>query len=121
MRSGTLAARSALDAVKTFTSGTTQRGGMSHDDDHYQALVELAAHGDTDAIGQVVELAAERGDMERLRRLADAGSKDAVDQLVELAQERDDRSELRRLADSGNRDAADILAEMEQEDDDATG
>jgi pimeloyl-ACP methyl ester carboxylesterase len=74
-----------------------------------------AARGDTDAIGQLVERAGERGDMETLRRLAAAGSKDALDQLVELAAEREDLTELRRLAASGSRDAADILMELAEE------
>ncbi|MEU0571913.1 hypothetical protein ABZ297_41845 [Nonomuraea sp. NPDC005983] len=56
---------------------------MSRDD--YLAMLGIA-DGDPDAIGQLVELAAEHGDMEELRHLADAGSKDAADQLVELAE-----------------------------------
>src|SRR5262249_2858087 len=71
-------------------------------------------------VGQLVQLAAERGDKDELRRLADAGSKDAVDQLVELAQERNDVDELRRLAGIGNQDAADILTEMAEDADEDT-
>jgi hypothetical protein len=37
--------------------------------------------------------------------------------LVQLAAERGDTEELRRLADAGNRDAADVLAELDDEDD----
>ncbi|MBT2595891.1 hypothetical protein [Arthrobacter sp. ISL-72] len=38
-----------------------------------------------------------------------------MDQLVELAAEKGDVEELRRLAASGNRDAADVLSELESE------
>ena len=87
---------------------------MNRDD--VPAMLGLSANDDhDDAIGQLVESAAARGDLDELRRLADAGSKDAVDQLVELAQERGDVGELRRLADNGNQDAADILLEMAEE------
>lgn len=87
----------------------------------YLAMLGLPAHRDSDTIGQLVEQAAEAGDMQALRILADGGSKDAVDQLVELAQEREDIGELRRLAEGGNQDAADILAELAAEADDSTG
>ena len=66
---------------------------------------------------ELIERAAERGDLAELRRLADAGSRDAADQLVESAGEQGDLDELRRLAASGNRDAADVLAEIEEETD----
>src|SRR5262245_26837162 len=75
-------------------------------------LQARAAAGDRDAVDQLVELAAERGDMDELRRLAGLGVGDAADLLVELAAEREDLAELRRLADAGNRDAADVLAEL---------
>ena len=42
------------------------------------------AHSGTSDLGQLAEAAAERGDLEELRRLADSGSTDAVDILVEL-------------------------------------
>jgi hypothetical protein len=91
---------------------------MNRDD--YLAMLGIA-DSDPDSIGQLVELAAEHGDMEELRRLADGGSKDAADQLVELAQERGDVGELRRLASGGNQDAADILTEMAEEPGDIAG
>jgi hypothetical protein len=50
--------------------------------------------------------------MAELRRLAAIGVGDATDQLVELAAERGDVAELRRLAEGGNSDAADALAEL---------
>jgi len=70
------------------------------------------AHGGMADLGQLAEAAAERGDLEELRRLADSGSTDAVDILVEQAGERGDLEELRRLADSGSTDAVDILVEQ---------
>ncbi|RDI25385.1 hypothetical protein [Lentzea flaviverrucosa] len=72
-------------------------------------LRRRADDGDPDAIGQLVELVGEAGDMAELRRLAEAGGADAVDVLVELAGEREDLAELRRLADLGNTDAAEVL------------
>lgn len=81
-------------------------------DSDLSALRERAAHGDNDAIGELIELAAEREDFEELRRLADSGSRDAEDQLVELAAEKEDFEELRRLASAGNTDAAEVLAEL---------
>ena len=45
-------------------------------------LWEFAESGHSDAVDQLVELAAERGDMVELRRLADLGHSDAVDQLM---------------------------------------
>ncbi len=50
-----------------------------------------------------------------MRRLADGGSRDAVDQLVELAAEKGDTEELQRLAAAGSQDAADVLAELSDE------
>jgi len=75
-------------------------------------LRELAESGNADAIDQLVELAAGRGDLDELRRLADLGSLDATDVLVELAGERGDLDELRRLADLGSSDALDVLVEL---------
>jgi Holliday junction resolvasome RuvABC DNA-binding subunit len=83
--------------------------------DDLLAMVGIGGDSEQDSIGEFVEQAAERGDMDELRRLAAAGSTDAVDLLVELAQEREDIDELRRLAASGNRDAADILTELAEE------
>ena len=83
-------------------------------DSNLSALRERAARGDNDAVGELIELAAEREDFDELRRLADGGSKDAEDQLVELAAEKEDLEELRRLASAGNTDAADILAELNE-------
>jgi hypothetical protein len=85
-------------------------------DSELARLRERAANGDEDAIGELIELATERDDLDELRRLADAGSKDAVDQLVELAGERGDFDELRRLAARGSRDAADVLTELTEKD-----
>ena len=45
------------------------------------------AAGSSDAEDALVELAAERGDLEELRRLAAAGNADAADELVELEDE----------------------------------
>ena len=78
----------------------------------FRILRERAARGDNDAIGELIELAAEREDFEELRQLADGGSRDAEDQLVELAAEKEDLDELRRLASAGNTDAAEVLAEL---------
>ncbi|MEU8080323.1 hypothetical protein AB0B31_33320 [Catellatospora citrea] len=66
-----------------------------------------------DDVAQLIEQAAETGDLALLRRLADAGSTDALDQLVESATEQENYDELRRLAAAGNQDAADILAELD--------
>lgn len=63
-------------------------------------------------VAELVEQAAESGDLALLRRLADGGHTDALDQLVESAAEQEDFEELRRLAAAGNQDAADILAEL---------
>ena len=57
---------------------------MSESD--FSALQDRAANGDSDAIGELIELAAEREDFAILRQLAANGSQDAVDQLVELAE-----------------------------------
>ena len=84
-------------------------------DSELPALRERAARGDRDAIDELIERAAERGDFEELRRLADGGSRDAVDQLVELAAEKGDTEELQRLAAAGSQDAADVLAELSDE------
>ncbi|MEV2221328.1 hypothetical protein AB0E01_15775 [Nocardia vinacea] len=73
-------------------------------------LRSRAAHGDQDAIDELIENATERGDLDELPRLADNGSSDALDQLVELAAERGDLAELRRLADNGNTRLASIHA-----------
>ncbi len=75
-------------------------------------LREQAAQGSQDALDQLVELAAERGDLDELRRLADGGSTDALDQLIELAVEREDLDELRRLADAGSVTAREVLEEL---------
>jgi len=61
---------------------------------------------------QLVELAAERGDLDELRRLAEGGSTDALDQLIGLAVEREDLEELRRLADAGSVTAREVLEEL---------
>lgn len=73
-------------------------------------LWERAASGDSDAVDELVEQAADQQDLPVLRRLAAIGSSDAVDVLVELAGERGDVVELRRLAELGSSDAADVLA-----------
>jgi hypothetical protein len=64
-------------------------------DSYLSRLRERAADGDRDAVGQLIELAAEREDFYELRRLADSGSNDAADQLVELASEKGALNELR--------------------------
>jgi hypothetical protein len=54
--------------------------------------------------------------LSRLRERAANGERDAVGQLIELVAEREDFDELRGLADSGSSDAAHILAELNDED-----
>lgn len=61
-------------------------------------LRQRAEAGDSDAAGQLVELAGERGDVDEVRRLADNGNSGAVDVLVELAGERGDRASLPDLS-----------------------
>ena len=53
-------------------------------------LRKRAGQGEKDAVGQLVELAGERGDFVEPRRLADEGSSDAAGGLVEVAGERGD-------------------------------
>jgi len=60
----------------------------------------------------LTKLAAERGDIEELRRLADDGNEEAADRLTELAAKRGDIEELQRLADEGNEKAAGRLSEF---------
>lgn len=83
------------------------RAGMNESE-----LTERARLGDRDAMDQLVELAADAGDMDRLRQLAELGSSDAVDELVQRAGELGDLAELRRLADAGSSDARDVLEEL---------
>jgi hypothetical protein len=64
-------------------------------DPELDALRQRAARGDSDAIDELIEDAAGRGDLDELRRLADAGSRAAADQLVETAAEQNDREHLR--------------------------
>jgi hypothetical protein len=59
-------------------------------DQELSELREQAAHGDHDAVDQLVELAGERGDLDELRRLADGGSTDAAEVLAELTDEQDE-------------------------------
>ena len=47
-------------------------------------LRERADRGDTSAADELIELAAERGDLGELRPWADAGNPTAADQLTEL-------------------------------------
>ena len=68
-----------------------------------------------DATDELIELAAEYGDMEELRRLAETDNRTATDQLIELAAEQEDLTELRRLADQGNTTAAEVLDELVDE------
>ena len=84
-------------------------------DSELHDLRQRAANGDQDAVGMLVELAGERGDMDERRRLADAGSRDAVDELVQLAGEQGDLAELRRLARAGSHDAGEVLSELVDE------
>ena len=58
------------------------------------------------------ELAAERGDLEELRRLVDYGNENAADRLSEFAAERGDLEELQRLSDEGNEKAQGLLSEL---------
>lgn len=76
-------------------------------------LRDRALTGDNDAIGELVQLAGERGDLDLLRELTAAGSADAAAELVQLAAELGDLNELRRLASLGNSDAADLLLELD--------
>jgi 2-haloacid dehalogenase len=93
-----------------------ERGGTMDDDGPgLRILRDRAARGDRDAIDQLVESAAERGDLDELRRLAAAGSQDATDQLIETAAELGELQELRRLAATGNRNARETLEELEAE------
>ena len=54
-------------------------------------------------------------ELSALRKRAEDGDDDAADELIELAAERGDLAELRRLADRGNRTAADVLLELTEE------
>jgi hypothetical protein len=54
------------------------------DDADLPGLRERADAGDEDALGQLIELAGERGALAELRRLADAGNVTAAEQLEEL-------------------------------------
>jgi hypothetical protein len=56
-------------------------------DSDLSVLRQLADGGNTTAADQLIELAAECGDMDELRRLADSGNTTAADQLIELAAE----------------------------------
>ena len=56
------------------------------DEPELMALREQAAHGNRDALDQLIELAAERGDRDELRRLADGGSVTAREVLDELTE-----------------------------------
>jgi hypothetical protein len=60
-------------------------------DPELPALRRRAESGDRDATDELVELAAELGDLDELRRLADGGNATATDQLIELATEGDSR------------------------------
>ncbi|WP_329438908.1 hypothetical protein [Streptomyces canus] len=64
-------------------------------------LRRLADAGSADATDELIQLAAEQGNIDELRRLSDSGNATATDQLIELATEQDDMDELRRLADGG--------------------
>jgi len=50
-------------------------------------LRERAESGDDEAIDELIELAAEQGDMDELRRLADMGNTTAAEQYMELTAE----------------------------------
>jgi hypothetical protein len=63
---------------------------------------------------ELVELAANRQDLNELRRLATLGDSDATAELVQLAEEIGDIDELRRLATLGNTDATDVLAQLDE-------
>ena len=51
-------------------------------------------------------------DMSVLRARAESGDSDAIDQLVESAAELGDLATLERLASQGNRTAAEVLEEL---------
>ena len=51
-------------------------------------------------------------EMSDLRALAESGDSDAIDQLVETAAELGDLATLERLASQGNRTAAEVLEEQ---------
>ena len=70
-------------------------------------------------VDMAIELAAETGDRDTLRRFAAMGNPDAQDLLVELAIEDDDVAELAQLADDGSTDALDVLVELASGDEDA--
>ncbi|MFE1819416.1 hypothetical protein ACFW9S_10450 [Streptomyces anulatus] len=54
-------------------------------------------------------------DLDTLRTRAFAGDTSAADELIELAAEHGDLAELRRLSDQGNSTATDQLAELTSE------
>ncbi|MCX4641620.1 MULTISPECIES: hypothetical protein [unclassified Streptomyces] len=62
-------------------------------DSDLSVLRERAEKGDEDAVDELIELAAELGDMGELRRLSDGGNATAADQLIEMAGERGDAGE----------------------------
>jgi hypothetical protein len=51
-------------------------------------------------------------DLTILRQRAESGDEEAVDELVELAAEQGELGELRRLAHEGNTTAAEVLSEL---------
>ena len=73
-------------------------------------LRSRAERGDSDAADQLIESAAEQGDLATLERLASQGNATAADQLIESAAEQGDLATLERLAQQGNATAADQLS-----------
>ena len=68
--------------------------------------------GDRAATNRLVNLLADRGDLDELRTLADAGHEQAANQLAHLLADRGDLDELRTLADAGDEYAAVLLAHL---------
>jgi hypothetical protein len=60
-------------------------------------LRRIAQSGNPTAADELIQLAAEQGNLEELRRLSDAGNATAADQLIELATEQGNMDGLRRL------------------------
>ena len=96
------------DAVDQLIDSPSGRAGQP------RRTARLADQGNTTASDQLIELAAEQGNLDELRRLADQGNTTASDQLIELAGEQGNLDELRRLADQGNTTASEVLGELEE-------
>jgi hypothetical protein len=105
-------------ASRKYCPPTTEEAPLVTESDVNSELNELrrlAGAGSADATDELIQLAAEQGNIDELRRLSDSGNTTATDQLIELATEQDDMDELRRLADRGNITAAEQLEELTAE------